>query len=184
MKRVALEIAIGSLRIGHEARAVESGNGVGMGQSGGDDLASTRVTSHEMRFNQAGSDPEVRRYETSIEAYYGAAAACVAEQNVVLIPAGVVVFNSHLPQYPWIANQLVQLFPQVGPMQAGCHQNPDGFGRNACLKQSFNQRTKEQMVRHGPGNVADCDRNAARCARQLFKGSRLDRFLEGFPHGS
>src|SRR6476659_6251178 len=107
MKRVALKIAVGSLRIGHEARAVESSNGLGMGQSGGDDLASARVAGHEMGFDQAGSNPEVRLHEAPVEAHHCAASARVAEQNVVLIPGGVVVLDSHFVQHPWIANQFV-----------------------------------------------------------------------------
>ena len=133
MKWVAFKIAIDGIWIGHEPCAMESGDRLGVRQPGRDDFASAGITGHEMRFHQSGDDLKVRIHEPFVETHNRAAGRRRPEQDVILVPGGVMILDPYSPQDPRIADQFLQLGAEVGSMQAGGHQHPNARGRDPAL---------------------------------------------------
>jgi hypothetical protein len=116
-----------------EARTVKRGDRLGVGESRSNHFASARVAGHKMGFNQPGGDLKVGFYKAPVEADNCPAGGCRSEQEVVLIPGGVMVLDADGAEHPGIADQFVQLGAQIRTVQTCCDQHPNGRRRGEPL---------------------------------------------------
>ena len=98
---------------------------------GRDDLAAAGPSSHEMGFDQAGGDAQIRFDEAAVELDRRSARRGEAEIDMIGVVARIMVLNSDPLHDPRIADQFSKLFAKVRPMQAGGDQNDDAVERNA-----------------------------------------------------
>jgi hypothetical protein len=181
MRTMALQVAVLRRRVGHEAVAVEGGDGLGVGDARRDDFAAAGIASHEMGFHQSGGDPEVGFDEAPVQPHRGAVWRA-AEVDVVLVVACVVVLHAHGLAYPGVADEFVQLRTEVRPMQAGGDEDHDVLARDACVEQSADDGGQQQPVGHRAGDVADQDAGRAPAADQRRQRSAADRVGKGGGH--
>ena len=147
-------------RIFHETRGMEGADGFVVGDAGRDDLATAGPAGHEMRLDQAGRDAQIGFDEAAIELDRRSALRGDAEIDVIGVVARIVVLDSNPRHDPGVAHQFGKFFANVWPMQAGRDQNNDAVERNARGDQGFDDRPQEEMVGHGPRDVANQDAGA------------------------
>ena len=117
---------------------VEGGDGLGMGDAGGDHLPPAGPAGHEVRLDQAGRDLELGLDQAAVEADHGAARGA-ADQDMVLVLGGDVVYDPDLLQHPGVAHELGQLLALVRAVQAGGDEHGDALARHARLDQGADQ---------------------------------------------
>jgi hypothetical protein len=100
VQRIAFEVAVRGVGVGHETGAVKGGDGLGVSESGRDHFAPTRVTGHEMRLYEACHNLEIRLDKTLVESHHRAPGFGGADQNMVFIVSRVVILDSHCAQDP------------------------------------------------------------------------------------
>ncbi len=169
VQRVALERALDGGRVLHEAGGVEGPDRGVVGDAGSDHLPAARPAGHEVRLDQPGDDLEVGVGEAAVERDRRAPGGGDPQGPVGGVVARVVVLHAHVLEHPGVADQLGQLVTQVGPVQAGGHQDGDGGERDPCGDDRLDQRPQEQPVRHRAGDVADEDADAPPTPGQLGK---------------
>jgi len=93
VQRVAVQIALHGRRVFHELRIVERADGFVMGNTRRHHLAPAGIAGHEMRFNKARGDLQVRLRETAVD-HNGNSAAGLPKVHVGTPVAGKMVFDA------------------------------------------------------------------------------------------
>ena len=114
VKRIANQIALNGERIFHETRGMEGADGLVMGDARCDDLAAAGPASHEMRFDQAGSDTQIRLDETAVEFSRRSPRRGKSEIDMISVIARIMVLNSDPLHDPRIADQFRSSSPRFG----------------------------------------------------------------------
>ncbi len=78
-------------------------------------------------------------------------------------------------QHPGIANQGIQFFALIGPVQPCCDQHGNAIGRDAGSHQRTDHRLQKQCIGNRPGEVANQDARTFAPFCQLIKRGRIDR---------
>ena len=118
VQRIAFEDAIGRARMGHEARAVESGDGFLVCHTRGNYLAPAGPARHEMRLDQPRRDANIRLDESAIKFDRGAVRR-FAKVNVIFIVAREMIRDGDRIHHPIVADQLAHFVAFVRAMQSG-----------------------------------------------------------------
>ena len=166
-------------------RAVEGGDGLGVGDARRDHLAPARPASHEVRLHQAGRDAEFGIDEASVQPHHRAAPGR-AEQHVIGVRAGEVVRHLHRLQHPGIADQGGELLALVGPVQPRCDQYRDLRRLHPGIEQGADEGRQDHAVGHRAGEVADEDAGAPGTLglhRQRWAAHRMGERLRHRPCG-
>ena len=178
VKRIADQVALNGERIFHETRGMEGADGFVVGDAGRDDLATAGPAGHEMRLDQAGGDAQIRFDEAAIELDRRSARRGDAEIDVIGVVARIVVLDSNPRHDPGVAHQFGKFFANVWPMQAGRDQNDDAVERNARGDQGFDHRPQEEMVGHGPRDVANQNAGALAPTGEFSQRRGIDRLRQ------
>ena len=94
------------------------------------------------------------------------------------VVARIVVLDSNPRHDPGVAHQFGKFFANVWPMQAGRDQNNDAVERNARGDHGFDDRPQEEMVGHGPRDVANQDAGAFAAASEFSQRRGVDRLRQ------
>ena len=88
------------------------------------------------------------------------------------------IFDPHMFRDPGVADQFSEFVALIGPVQARRHQDRHSGQGHAGGDQGLDHGAQEQMVGHGPGDVADQDTRALSAARKLTERPQADRLFK------
>jgi len=146
--------------------------------AGHHELAAARVPRHEVGLDQPDHDAQVGLDEAPVDED-GDPGRCPAQFNMRLAVAGEVVCDRHRLEHVVRTDDLAQLLPVVGAVQACGHQDQDVPAVDSGGGEFGHQAGQQPAVRHRPRDVADQDAGAAAAARQRAERRPADRCLEG-----